>query len=605
MRAATAVAVLVMVYLLVIPLAVQVVSAVRGTYLPFGLPSSRWGLHNFADLYGGLGGDLLRTLRDTALFVGGSTLVAVLAAWGLAWLVVRTDLPGRNVITMAVIVPFVIPPIVRAQGYLLMLAPKSGVLNQMLRAAGLGGHGSGPIDPFDFATMTVVQGLANVAFPFLLLMPIMQNMGRSHEEAARASGASAWQTFRRVTLPMLWPGTLGVVVLLAMLLFGNLEVPLLFGQQEGGHIFSLKLWKIITPSTGELPRYGLAAAYSANFLVIVVLLFRVYLWATRGADRRAAVTGKDYRPVRLPLGRFRYAALALVALYLVPTTILPLLALLWSAVTPYAMPVTWSNLTHHLTGGAFSAALGDHEFWASLGRTAVIAVSSATLAVAVAMVVAYTTARTPGKRRRMRALDALASSSLAIPATMVGFSAFLLYSSLNRWVPLMGTIWVLVLAYSYRVSVAYRISYSAVLQINPELEDAGSAAGASRFAVFRRIVVPLLMPAAFGAWIQMVIMGANEFTLPAFLATPESRPLSWYLYSRIDPESAQLYAPGQGAAMAVIFTVCVLVAGYGLRLLTTRRTSARTLAATVPAAPAEPAAPVVTAASPVPDRAAR
>lgn len=554
----TAISVAAIGYLLIIPLVLQVVSALRGPYLPFGVPSAQWGVANFVTLYGTLAPDLLVTVRDTLLFVGGSVLISTGLGWALAWLVVRTDLPGRNLITVLVIVPFVIPPIVRAQSYFLMLAPESGLLR---------------VDPFDFTTMTIVQGLAYVTFPFMLLMPIIQNMGSSHEEAARASGGSAWQAFRRVTFPMLWPGTLGVVAMLSMLTLGNLEIPVLFGQQEGRNIFSLKLWSLITPTPGELPRYGLAAAYAVNFLVLVAVIFRVYLWATRDAAQRASVTGKDFRPVRLPLGRAKAPVTVLVWLYLILTAVLPLVALFWSSIMPYALPITWDNFVKHAGLGAFAAAVADPEFWASLGRTGVISVGSATLAVALAMVAAYYTAR--GKGWTVRFVDTLTSSSLAVPATMAGFAAFLLYSSVNRWIPLVGTVWVLMLAYSYRVAVAYRIAHSSILQINPELEDAAKASGASPLSVFRRVVLPLLLPTAAAAWIQMVILGANEFTIAAFLATPESRPLSWYLYSRINPQAAQLYAPDQGAAMAVIFTVFVLVFGYGVRILLTRRTNER------------------------------
>ena len=76
-------------------------------------------------------------------------------------------------------------------------------------------------------------------------------------------------------------------------------------------------------------------------------------------------------------------------------------------------------------------------------------------------------------------------------------------------------------------------------------------------------------------WIQLFILGANEFTLAAFLATPSSQPLSTYLYSFIDPSSAELYAPNRGAAMALIFTLLVLVIGYGLQFALGRRSMAR------------------------------
>ena len=84
---------------------------------------------------------------------------------------------------------------------------------------------------------------------------------------------------------------------------------------------------------------------------------------------------------------------------------------------------------------------------------------------------AYGAARgRPGWRTSV--LDTVASSSLAIPATIAGFSLFLLFLVINRYVPLAGTLLALVVAYSYRVSVAYRTAYSATLQIRTELEEA-------------------------------------------------------------------------------------------------------------------------------------
>ena len=154
-----------------------------------------------------------------------------------------------------------------------------------------------------------------------------------------------------------------------------------------------------------------------------------------------------------------------------------------------------------------------------------------------------------------RILDMLASSSVAIPTVIVGFSTFLFYLVLNKTVPLIGTIWVLILAYAYRISVSYRVNHAAVLQIDPSLEESAATSGASRLSTFRRVVIPLLLPAMAAVWIQLFILGAHEFTLPAFLATPDTRPLAWYLFSRINPGAAQLYDPSQGAAMAVLFTL--------------------------------------------------
>ena len=575
--------------LLAVPLIVQVITAFRGPFLPFGVSSAKWGVENFVTLWQ-LREDFWGVLGATGAFVGGSTLLTLLMAFGLAWVTVRTDAPWRRLISVLVIVPYIIPPIVKAQAYLLMLSPESGVLNQLLRL--LPFASDVPIDPYAFPTMIFIQALTNVTFPYLMIVPILTNMDGSLEESARVSGASWPQTLRRVTLPMLWPGLLGVTVLTFILGLGSLEVPLLFGQESGRNIFALKLWTLISSNAGELPQYGLAAAWGLVFLVITTIAFAIYLRATRNAERRASVSGKGFRPSTMRMGPWKVPVMLLVAVFVLLTGILPLLALLWAAITPYPVAFSWQAMLGQTDFGAFGTVLADPEFWVSLGRTVLIAGGSATIAVVFATVLAYGIARSK-KTGWVKAMDLFASSSVAIPATIAGFAMFLTFMVINPYIPIAGTLLALVIAYSYRVSIAYRSSYSATLQIRPELEEAALTSGASRFQGFRRIIAPLLMPTVMAVWIQMFILGTNEFTLPAFLATPSSRPLSMYIYAMINPRSAQLYAPDQGAAMALIFTLMVFAIGYGLQWALSRRAIGRTRKAVgaglpdlAPAAPA-------------------
>jgi iron(III) transport system permease protein len=577
--------------LLAVPLIVQVITAFRGPFLPFGVSSAQWGVENFVTLWQ-LREDFWGVLGATGAFVGGSTLLTLLMAFGLAWITVRTDAPWRRLISVLVIVPYIIPPIVKAQAYLLMLSPESGVLNQMLRL--LPFASDVPIDPYAFPTMIFIQALTNVTFPYLMIVPILTNMDGSLEESARVSGAAWPQTLRRVTLPMLWPGLLGVTVLTFILGLGSLEVPLLFGQESGRDIFALKLWTLISSNAGELPQYGLAAAWGLVFLLITTIAFAIYLRATRNAERRASVSGKGFRPSTMRMGPWKIPVMVLVAVFVLLTGILPLLALLWAAITPYPVAFSIDALLGNTDFGAFGLVLADPEFWVSLGRTVIIAGGSATIAVVFATVLAYGIARSK-KTWWVKAMDLFASSSVAIPATIAGFAMFLTFMVINPYIPIAGTLLALVIAYSYRVSIAYRSSYSATLQIRPELEEAALTSGASRFEGFRRIIAPLLMPTVMAVWIQMFILGTNEFTLPAFLATPSSRPLSMYIYAMINPRSAQLYAPDQGAAMALIFTLMVFAIGYGLQWALSRRAIGRArkpVAAGLPdlAAPPVPAA---------------
>jgi len=578
MMLVAAAAVLIMLYLILVPLGMQAVASLRGPFLPFFIPDAKWGFENYTELYGSVG-SLGRTVWVTALFVGGAAAISISIAAGLAWLTVRTDIPGRNLITVLVLAPAVIPPIVLAQGFYLMLAPESGVFNQLLRLLPLVDGASGPIDPFAFPSIVVIQGLSFIPFPYLLFLPILQNMDGTLEEAARASGARWSATIRRITIPMLWPALFGVILLEVILLMGSLEVPLLFGNQSGRDIFALRMWNFVRSGTpGQLPQYGLAAVYGMHFFLTASVLFTVYWRVTKNAHLRASVSGKGFRPSRLALGRWKYPSLAAVTLLLVPTAVFPLLALVWSAIIPYQAAINWDNFTNLAELDAFSTIIQDGEFWASLWRTVIIAGLSATIAVLVATVLAYTVAR--GRRSwSLRVLDVISSASIAIPAVIAGFSTFILYLVMNRYVQISGTIWALVLAYSYRLSIAYRTTLAATLQIKMELEEAAWASGASRLETFRRVVLPLLLPTMSLMWIALFVLGSHEFTLAVFLATPDTGPLSTYVYSRFSANEAGTYAPAEGAAAGLVFTALVLLLGYGLQLAMSRRTIARTGAA--------------------------
>jgi iron(III) transport system permease protein len=579
MTVLTAAAVLVAVYLLLVPLVIDLITSVRGTFLPFGLPDIHWGLQNYRALVAG-GGGLGATLLDTAIYAGGATLVAMVLGSALAWLTARTDLPGQRAVSVLVIVPFIIPPIVMAQSYILMLGPQAGVLNEVLRILPWWHGGSGPVNPFSFGTMVVLQGLSLVPFPFLLLAPAMANMDGSLEEASRMSGASFARTARTVTLPILWPTVLGLAALTFLLAIGGLAIPLLFGQESGTHILALRLWYLVTPPGGSLPAYGQAAAYGLVFLVFMAVIFWAYLRSTRSAARRASISGKGYRPRRLPLGRGKPFALAAVVLYLLVVVALPAAALLWSAVTPYTLPISAHNLSANFTLSAFPAVFHDPQFWQALTRTGVIAAASATIACAVAVTLAFSSVRSArlaasgrpgGSSVASRLIDLLASSSIAVPEVIAGFTAFMLYLIINRWVALSGTIAALILANSYRLAVPYRTAYSAILQVGGELEEAAASSGASRLATFRRVVLPLILPTVLAVWIQLFIVAATDFTLAAFLSNAQSQPLSIYLYDRINVTSGE-YIPSQGAAMALIFTVLVAALWYGLTALNARKT---------------------------------
>ena len=570
----TGAAVLLLTYLLIVPLGVQFIAAFRGpvTALPLFDDRASWSVQNLLDIYSS--GGFTDTMIDTSIFVGGSVLVSLVLGFIFAWLTERTNLPYRNFFFVLIMMPAIMPGIVRAQAWLLMLSPKNGIFNQLIRFIIPFFGDSGPINPFSFPGMILVQGLGGVTFFFLLLGAVLRNMDGALEEASRTAGGNTLQTLRRVTLPILLPGILAVLMLNLIITMGQFEVPLLLGLGAGANILSLRIWAALSLSPIGLPEYGTAAAYAVNFLAITYSLFYFYSRLTKQANKYATVTGKGYRPARLRLGGWKYPAIALLFAYLIITFVIPLFALFWQSLFPFfraAWPpaIAWTNLVEHGSLDSYRVVLRDPQFLGGLWRTFFVSAASATIAVGLGTIIAWVGVR--GKRGLVnRGLDIFASSSVAIPATVAAFGFFIFYIVIGRWVPLFGTVWILVLAYSFRTSVGYRNSYSGILQINRELEEASMASGASQLSTFRRIILPLLLPHVVAAWLLLFLLGSHEFTIALFLADDDSLTLPVVLFNRIGG-AGTLAAPEQAAAMGVLFTVLVAVLAVGVRLFVARR----------------------------------
>ena len=505
-------------YLLGPPIGMTVYSAFRvpADSLPFERGAA-WGIGNFTELY--TTGALQSTLLDTFVFVAGAVALAFVLGFALAWLVERTDLPFRNGVFVLLLFPLMMPSIIVTMGWILLLGESRGMLNVVSRAL-LPFWESGPFDIFTMYGMVVVQGFGLTALTFLFCAAALRNMDPALEEASRASGARFLTTLRRVTLPLLRPSVLGVVVLAAILALESFEVPILLALGAQADILSTRIYFALNSAAGTPPAYGAVSALGLHFMALAYLLFLVYHRLTRRSERYATVVGRGYRPRRYELGRWKGIVLAGVALFLFINSVAPFLVLLWTSFLPsYVVP--GSEAFRKLSLDQYGALLTDHRLLSAAGNTVLVALGAATLSVLVALVIAWAVVRARFGGGIRLALDLFSSSSIAIPGVVAASAFLLFYLRLNSvapsWLPLYGTVVVLVLAYAYRLAVAYRLSRAGVTQVSRELEEASHTSGGSGLQTFRRVLLPLVAPSALGAWVLLFLVAFREFTLPMVL----------------------------------------------------------------------------------------
>ena len=485
-----------------------------------------------------------RVLFNTVLFSTITLAVALTLALPMAWIVERTDFPGKPIVFTLLTIALLIPSFSVALGWLFLLHPKIGIVNHLAMAAfGLSEA------PFNIATilgMGMVEGLSLTPVTFIMTAIVFRTMDPAMEEAAGMGGASLFQTLRRITLPLAWPGILAASIYVYTIGFAAFDVPAILGLSNRIFTFSTYVYSEISPADG-LPEYGGVAGLSMMMVVFAGFLTWWYTRVQRESSRYAVITGKGYRPTLVRLGRYKAPAIAFFVLFFIVSQLLPVLTLLWAAGLPFIQPVSaeaiaqlsfdhFRNLPRELISNA-------------LGNTAALMVLVPTVTVVFSVAISWVVVRSKVPGRAV--FDFFAFLPHTVPAIVFSVAAWLLaLFLLSDVVPIYGTIWILVLVYVVaRLSYGTRMTNSGMIQIHPELEESARMSGASTAGVMRRVLLPLLTPAMMYAWIWIALLSYRELTLPVVLATGDNQPLSMVVWSYVLTSEY-----GQASAVAAIMT---------------------------------------------------
>ena len=473
---------------------------------------ARWGLDGWRAAFQepGLRAALLNTLKVT--FV--RQLLSLPAAVLIAWLIARTNLPGRDWIEFGFWAAFFLPTLTVTLGWILLLDPDYGLINTSLAKL----FGRKPFDIYSFWGIVWVHVITgSLTVKVILLTPAFRNMNVAFEEASRVAGAGTLRTALRITVPVMAPAILSVLLLGTMVSLQTFEVEQVLGIPFRFFVFSTMIYDLLVT---RVPRYDAATALAVVTLAAMLPLVWAQQWLTRGR-RYATITGQfQNRPHAL--GRWRWPAFALVALILVIVLGVPLaFAVLGSFMKLFGFfdiprPWTLDNWTTVLT---------DELFLRSLGNTLILAAGTALAAVLVHSLIAYIAVRTRYAGRR--ALDVISWLPFTVPGIILGLALLWLFLDVRLLRPLYGTMAVLVIAGVIAgMPLGVQIIKSGLLQLGSELEEASRIAGGSWWATYRRIVLRLMAPTLVAVGMITFVGAARNIGNIALLATSANRPLS-------------------------------------------------------------------------------
>lgn len=488
-------------------------------------------------------------LRNTLIVVGCSAASAVVIAALLAWANERTDAAIGWFGQILPLIPLVVPGMVLATGWLMLGAPRVGLLQRPLEQ--LPWLDAFIPDLHSMPGLIFVLTLTLVPFPFLVIQNALRNVDPALEEASVMAGAGVWRTVWRVSLPSVKHAILGGALLAVIVGIAEYSVPLIIGTPARLDILSVHTVRFVTASYPA--QLGEGSVMGLFMLLVTGSLWFVYFKVSKGG-RFSQLGGKASKASLMKLGWAKWPVRAVMVIFFLCSAALPLFALLLVALQPYWTPVI--DITQ-LGFGNFQQVLQSDNLGGAIANSALYATIGATIAV---VVVGMLTTSVSIRRSRfaevglgvMKVPAAISSVVLAIGFVMAFYGAPF---------HLGGTMVLLIGAYVINyLPYASILAESAVAQVRKDLVESSNVAGASEWRTRMRIVVPLALPGFIGAFALLFAMMAGEATMSRVLAQPGTQVAGFAILQTYEVGSfSQLAVMGALIAGLILVVVASLL----------------------------------------------
>jgi iron(III) transport system permease protein len=492
--------------------------------------------------------ELPEVLLDTAIFVVLVVGLSLAIGAVLAWLAERTDASLGWASSVVPLVPLLLPSIAGTIGWVLLLAPRAGLLNVLIRKLAGSDALTGPVDIFSLPGMVAVAVMHSVPFAYLAVSSALRNLDASYEEASRTSGAGVFRTISRVSLPMVRPALMSATVLLLIASVGLFSVPAILGANADFTVISVFVYRLV--NVRFPPEVDEAVALSMITLAVIQGVI-VLQWVVTGR-RYQTMGAQGLRRGRFSLGWLRWPARALVVAYLLVAGVLPLLALIFVSFERFWTPdITPAVFTLANLNQVFFA---DPSYVTALRNSVLMGLGVAVVDLGIAVMIAYYLSRSPGILARV--LDLTATLPATIPHIVLGVAFLVAFS--QPPVRLYGTVAILIVAYlGIYMPQAMQSARFAFGQLSPELAEASRVFGSSEGRTFFRILLPLILPTALAGGLIVAVLTVNE-TNASVLLTSVQTPV-------VGPTIYQQWNQGSVPSVAAFATVvCALNATIAL-----------------------------------------
>jgi iron(III) transport system permease protein len=510
-------------------------------------PPSAYGLDNFGGLF-----QFPQILLNTLTVSLAATVMALLFGFVMAWILSRTNVPGRRLFEQLMIMPYYLTPLLGALAWGLLGAPESGFINEIWRA--LGGRGY-LIDINTAYGIAWVMALFEGSVAFVMIAAVMKSMDPAFEEASQIIGASRIRTMLRITLPLVAPGVLGAAIFVFAEMLGSFAVALVLGLPSRYYVVTTAIYQLVQQYP---PKIQTAAAMGVSLFAVMFVMLFVYRRIVM-AGSYVTITGKAFRPRVIDVGPLRLVLLGICVLYLFAAVALPLVTMLYAPLQKIAVIFPAAE---NWTLDNFRTAMSMNAVRSALGNSLLLGFGTATIGVLLMGLLAWVIyrSRLPGSGL----IEYVVMFPQAVPRLVFAFG--LMWAWVVFPIPIYGTIWLLLIAYlTVFLPLGVRTIAGVMLQIDKSLEECAQMCGASWAFRMRTVTVPLLRPGLIAAWLLLFIASIRELGASILLMGPHSKVITPSIVESWFGTSSELTA-----ALALIQTLVVALAIIVLIAVTRR-----------------------------------
>ena len=483
-------------------------------------------------------------------------LVAFPVAIFLAWLVARTDLPGRDWFEFLFWISFFFPALAVTLGWILLLDPQYGLINQAI--AWLFSLKSGPFDIYSWWGIVWAHLMSlSISVKVMLLAPAFRNMDSALEEASQVCGARPLRTLLGVMIPVMAPAILVVALLSAIRALEAFEIELILGAPKRLDVYSTKIYRLLRQ---EPPFFAQATAMSVMILFLMMPFIGLQRWVT--TRRRYTTVTSQFKSQPMLLRRWKWPAFGFVLVVVLLLIVVPFIFLL---VGTLMRLYGFFHIAHPWTLKHWHSVLNDPIFLTSLRNTIILGLGTALSAVVAFSIVAYIAVRTRFWGRSL--LDFLSWIPFTLPGIILGLGFLWFFLGVPIFRPFYGTLIILIIASALNsMTLGVQIIKSNMVQLGFDLEEASWVAGGSRWYTLLRVVLPTLAPVLLLVGVMSFISAARNISHVALLVTSANRPLAMLQLDFM--ADARYEAAAVVGTVVVVLTVGLALAArfFGLRV---------------------------------------